>query len=106
VFDPLTYYTISSGYREYSAIEIRRNCRHMDTTLAVYRGFEEYIKEVVFDEWPNLAGADGKARVNAMERLIHVTARNKAVYPDFDQRFYKFPSYLRREDLIHANQTS
>ncbi|WP_195657051.1 hypothetical protein [Blautia massiliensis (ex Durand et al. 2017)] len=34
-----------------------------------------------------------------MERLIHSTANNDAVYKRFDKEFYKFPSYLRRDAI-------
>ena len=34
-----------------------------------------------------------------MERLIHSTANNEAVYKRFDNEFYKFPSYLRRDAI-------
>lgn len=36
-----------------------------------------------------------------MERLIHSTANNDAVYKRFDKELYKFPSYLRR-DVINT----
>ena len=41
-------------------------------------------------------------RVNATEHLIHTTKKNLAKYPDFDIRFYKFPSYLRRGAISAA----
>ena len=34
-----------------------------------------------------------------MERLIHSTENNDAVYKRFDKEFYKFPSYLRRDAI-------
>ena len=42
-----------------------------------------------------------KARFNFAEKLIHTTKYNTAKY-DFDAKFYKFPSYLRRAAIQAA----
>ena len=39
--------------------------------------------------------------MNYVEKLVHHTKGNKAVY-DFDNKFYKFPSYLRRSAITKA----
>ena len=39
--------------------------------------------------------------MNFVEKLVHHTRNNKAVY-DFDNKFYKFPSYLRRSAITKA----
>ena len=83
--------------------KIRRNCRHIDATIAVYREAEEYLNRVVLAEWPNLAPIQrSKHRINYLEKLVHSTNGNKAVYTEFDRRFYKFPSYLRRQAISRA----
>ena len=42
-------------------------------------------------------------RVNILERFTHKTKKNPvAQYPSFDQKFYKFPSYLRRSAISEA----
>ena len=78
--------------------KIKRNNRHMDTTLTLYRKAEGYLNRIVLAEWPNVGPIKGsKFKINYVEHLIHSTEKNKAVYEDFDRNFYKFPSYLRRQ---------
>ncbi|HAM53806.1 MAG TPA: transposase, partial [Nitrospiraceae bacterium] len=70
----------------------------METTLSIYREAEAYVNQIVFAEWPNIAlRQTANERNNYVEDLIHCTRKNKAVYADFDRKFYKFPSYLRRQ---------
>ncbi|WP_303150039.1 hypothetical protein [uncultured Cloacibacillus sp.] len=40
-----------------------------------------------------------KARKSYVEGLIHTTKYNAAAYPEFDKKFYKFPSYYRRSAI-------
>ena len=52
-------------------------------------------------EWDYLSAiTKQKERFNIAEHLVHSTKRNKAKY-NFDDQFYKMPSYLRR-DVINA----
>ena len=44
---------------------------------------------------------DAKRRFNAAEHLVHTTKKNPARF-DFDLRFPKMPSYLRRAAIQHA----
>ena len=44
---------------------------------------------------------DKKRRFNHAEHLVHGTKKNRAVH-DFDSRFPKMPSYLRRSAITHA----
>jgi len=62
-----------------------------------------FLIDIVEKEWTGLSELDGSLRrVNATEHLIHTTKKNLAKYPDFDIRFYKFPSYLRRGAISAA----
>ena len=52
--------------------------------------------------WEELAEIpDAKRRFNAAEHLVHTTKKNHACF-DFDIRFPKMPSYLRRSAIQHA----
>jgi len=83
--------------------KIKRNNRHMDTTLALYRKAEAYLNRIVLAEWPNVGPIErSKFKINYVEHLIHSTEKNKAVYEDFDRNFYKFPSYLRRQVISQS----
>lgn len=67
----------------------------MRLTLAEYRMFCRALSIVVLNNWPALCQAPSFTA--AVERLIHPTAKNPHPrHHYFSNRFYKFPSYLRR----------
>ena len=71
-------------------------------TLQIYRETVSYLIKIYHQEWAFLSSIEKpKARFNAAERLIHSTKTNNAKY-DFDSRFYKMPSYLRRAAIQDA----
>jgi IS605 OrfB family transposase len=70
--------------------------RCLNKTIKIYRQALAYVVDVVNTEWSNIIVIDKpKKQYNYMEKLIHNTKHNTASY-DFDCKFYKFPSYLRR----------
>ena len=76
--------------------------RYLDYTLDVYRLALEYVIQIVYKRWNQIQQIDkSKRRINYVEHLIHSTAKNHALY-DFDQKFYKFPSYFRRAVISEA----
>ena len=98
--------TVSYGLKITEAYHI------FDKTIKIYRNAVHYISDIAirhYDELKSLesiTGDDGKVIISAqqrrqqkMERLIHSTANNDAVYKRFDKEFYKFPSYLRRDAI-------
>lgn len=74
------------------------------STLAIYRDALGFIVEVVNREWENLSVLEtAKLKCHHTEKLIHRTKENPTpAYPDFDERFYKFPSYFRRSAINEA----
>ena len=73
-------------------------------TLQIYRETVSYLIKIYHQEWAFLSSIEKpKARFNAAERLIYSTKTNKAKY-NFDSRFYKMPSYLRRAAIQDAAQ--
>lgn len=65
-------------------------------TVTVYRKALSFLIGVFNQEWESLETIDkAKSRFNYAERLVHSTSKNSAKH-DFDKRFYKMPSYLRR----------
>jgi len=73
-----------------------------DDTLRIYRDALAYIIDVVDAEWDNIKGIGAqKYRQRFVELLIHRTRGNEPVY-DFDDRFYKLPSYFRRGVISYA----
>ena len=73
----------------------------LNDTLSIYREAVTYLIKVVNTEWFNFCELESKERNNYLEKCIHTTKNNKASY-DFDDKFYKFPSYLRRAALQDA----
>ena len=71
-------------------------------TIHIYRTALSYCIDVVNNEWSNVITVkSAKEKVNFVEHLIHSTKDNVAKY-DFDNRFYKMPSYLRRAVIQSA----
>ncbi|ADL68489.1 transposase, IS605 OrfB family [Thermoanaerobacterium thermosaccharolyticum DSM 571] len=65
-------------------------------TISIYNKALSYIINAIENEWVIISTlSTEKEQLNYIEKLIHGTKKNKAKY-DFDSRFYKFPSYLRR----------
>lgn len=89
---------------------IIKNCdRVFDKTLHIYRAAVSYLVDVALRHYDELLSveADDKTSVQQMrqkyiEHLIHSTEGRSAKYPEFDKRFYKFPSYLRRDAINTA----
>ena len=71
-------------------------------TLALYREAVRCLTEIYETVWTELSMIDKiKRRFNEAEHLVHETKKNHARF-DFDARFPKMPSYLRRAAIQHA----
>lgn len=67
-------------------------------TVKIYQEAVAYVIDVVNKEWSDIEPVYKKNKSEAqgcVEDLIHSTKKNEAKY-DFDVKFKKFPSYLRR----------
>lgn len=80
-----------------------------DQTIEVYLAAVNYLMDVVTLHYDRLAAAKPtvsatvqQVRQGIVEHLVHSTRENTAAYPAFDKRFYKFPSYLRRDAITTA----
>lgn len=83
--------------------KLRNYTRYLGYTLGIYRDALEYVNSIVYAEWVNIEQIPvSKQKVNFIERLIHSTFRNTAIYQEFDKQFYKFPSYFRRMVIMEA----
>ena len=71
-------------------------------TVKIYHKAVSFICDVVLKEWDDIDKiSTSKEQINFVEHLIHNTSRNIAKY-DFDEKFYKFPSYFRRDAISSA----
>ena len=83
-------------------IEVRKQNIPIRQTLELYRSAVSCLTEIYEQVWEELEEIpDAKRRFNAAEHLVHTTKKNSARF-DFDLRFPKMPSYLRRAAIQHA----
>ncbi len=83
-------------------VELRKQNIPIHQTLEIYRSAVSYLTEIYGQVWEELEQiSDSKRRFNAAEHLVHTTKKNSARF-DFDFRFPKMPSYLRRAAIQHA----
>ena len=83
-------------------VELRKQNIPIRQTLDVYRSAVSYLVEIYAQVWEELEGIlEAKKRFNEAEHLIHTTKKNQARF-DFDIRFPKMPSYLRRASIQNA----
>lgn len=84
-------------------LKIVSHTKIFDDTICVYRDALSFITQIVYEEWQDIYSLSAKNKVNAVEKLIHHTKSRPVVkYPEFNIRFYKFPSYLRRSVISEA----
>lgn len=89
---------ITSSY----SVEIKKINKALKKTVCVYRRALSYLITVVNENWDELKYIRHKEeKQRFIEKLTHGTKNYKAQY-DFDQQFYKYPSYLRRATISAA----
>ena len=71
-------------------------------TIAIYQNVVSFLIDVVNEHYANVCGLPSQKAMTFIERLVHSTSTREAVYPSFDIRFHKFPSYLRRSAIFDA----
>lgn len=71
-------------------------------TVSVYRKAVDFLIEVCLVEWDAVSELNSNQRINYVERLTHTTKDNPNPKYDFDSKFYKMPSYLRRGAISEA----
>ena len=83
-------------------VEIKKQNIPLHQTLRIYRQAVSYLTKVYHEVWEGLSEIENtQKRFNEAEHLVHNTKKNVARF-DFDQRFVKMPSYLRRAAIQHA----
>lgn len=74
----------------------------LERSIAIYRQALSYIIPIINDEWEVLSQCEfTNQKYNMIETWIHSTSKNQALF-DFDNRFPKLPSYLRRSAIASA----
>lgn len=77
--------------------------KSMDETIGIFRKALAYIIDVSNKEWKDISFLEtAKKKINYVESLIHKTKANPYPKYNFDSKFYKLPSYLRRDAINQA----
>lgn len=72
-----------------------RQIEYLELTEKLYRSYARALIGVVYTHFPQISSADSPCA--AVEKIIHKTTKNpRPRYQYFSEKFYKFPSYLRR----------
>ena len=72
-------------------------------TVEVYRHAVDFLINVCLKEWAEIKKIDlSLSRQQYVERLCHFTKKHPETVYDFDKKFYKFPSFLRRAAINEA----
>ncbi|NEQ12885.1 IS200/IS605 family accessory protein TnpB-related protein [Moorena sp. SIO2C4] len=74
-------------------------------TVKVYRRACRYLVGIIYTHWSELGCLTADQLTPAVERLMHETAKRPNIkYPQFNQAFYKFPSYYRRAAIRQSRR--
>lgn len=75
----------------------------IEPTIRIYREALSFVIDVCYKEKAGWLTLGGKNRNNFIEKLIHATSDNPSPkYIEFNKKFYKMPSYLRRSIVSKA----
>lgn len=88
-------------YTSYS-VKIKHYNHIFKDTVVIYRCAVDYLIGVCIDNWDSIVTFKGRNRLTYIESLIHTTKNNPNPVYDFDVRFYKMPSYMRRGAINEA----
>ena len=84
------------------SVELYTKDINFKPTVQIYRSALAFLIPVVYENWSAVSQIEGSQRqMLFVEHLIHTTKSYTAKY-DFDVRFHKFPSYLRRAAINEA----
>ena len=77
-----------------------RNC--LEPTFKIYHAAVRYLVDIVFLHYGDISSLPNHKAQSFIQCLIISTDMREALYPEFERRFYKFPSYLRRDAITNA----
>lgn len=90
---------INSTYK----VKIKHYNHIFKDTVTVYRDATDYIINVCLENWDYISNIETNLNKKTyVENLIHKTKDNPNVSYNFDKKFYKLPSYIRRSAIAEA----
>jgi hypothetical protein len=85
------------------SVKIKHYNKIFAETVSVYRNAVNYLIDICLSEWADISFIKGnQAQMMYVESLCHKTKENPAPKYDFDNKFYKMPSYIRRASIYEA----
>lgn len=86
------------------SVKIKHYNHIFKDTVFIYRKAVDFFIDVCLNKWECMLPISGNVlRQQYVERLCHKTGDNSnPQYADFDTKFYKMPSYLRRSAINEA----
>ena len=92
------YMKITQSY----GVKFKGGYKAIKRTIVIFNEAVNYLITPIQENYDDIAELESSLRkMNYVEKLVHNTRNNKAIY-DFDDKFYKFPSYLRRSAITKA----
>lgn len=79
------------------AVEVKHINKMFRNTIKIYNDAISFCVKAYEEYWETIKTLEtgNKERFAFADALIHSTKSNKAIYPEFDIKFYKMTSYLR-----------
>ena len=78
------------------SIKLAGDLKALENSILIYREALGFVIPIVDNHWNEIKDFEfSNERNNYVEKLIHSTKDNQAIY-NFDEEFHKFPCYLRR----------
>ena len=85
------------------SVKIKHYNKIFQKTVEIYRSAVDFFICVCINEWKDIEQIDfTQRRMAYIEKLCHTTKNNPNPKYNFDKRFYKMPSYLRRGAINEA----
>ena len=92
------YMKVTQSY----GVKFKGGYKAIKRTVVIFNEAVNYLITPIQENFDDIAKLESSLRkMNYVEKLVHNTRNNKAIY-DFDDKFYKFPSYLRRSAITKA----
>ena len=83
-------------------VKFKGGYKAIKRTIVIFNDAINYLITPIQENYDDIAELESSLRkMNYVEKLVHNTRNNKAIY-NFDDKFYKFPSYLRRSAITKA----
>ncbi len=85
------------------SVKIKHYNHIFKDTISIYRKAVDFLIDVCLSEWDNISVLESNLlQQQYVEKCVHATKDNPNPLYDFDAKFYKMPSYIRRAAINEA----